>query len=283
MSLVLTMMVRDEIDIVACNIAHHLDQGVCEVIVTDNGSVDGTRDLLASLARSAPITIIDEPPSDWSQGKWVTRMARMAHDRFHAQWVINGDADEFFVAPGSNLGDALESTSAGCDLLWVSRNDFVPIDRPHREAPPLEMIHRKRESLNHVSMRRIAPKAIHRGAGDVVVVQGCHDAFAPSFRDKRSTSAILTCHYPIRSLKQFRSKVKNAGSGYAINRELPPTVGDRFRHWYALLLQGTLDDEFRHVHFHGPDLLRERLASGEVLEDTQLATGLRAAQLAARA
>ena len=178
MSLALTMMVRDEIDIVACNIAHHLDQGVCEVIVTDNGSVDGTRDLLASLARSAPITIVDEPPSDWSQGKWVTRMARMAHDRFHAQWVINGDADEFFVAPGSNLGDALESTSAGCDLLWVSRNDFVPIDRPHREAPPLEMIHRKRESLNHVSMRRIAPKAIHRGAGDVVVVQGCRPRLA---------------------------------------------------------------------------------------------------------
>ena len=278
MSIVLTMMVRDEIDIIASNIAHHLSQGISAVIVTDNGSVDGTRDLLASLARSAPMTIIDEPPSDWSQGKWVTRMARMAHDRFRARWVINGDADEFFMAPGSTLNAVLDSASAGCDLLWVSRNDFVPIDRPHREAPPLEMIYRKRESLNPVAMRRMAPKAIHRGAGDVVVVQGCHDAFAPSLRDKRSTSAILTCHYPIRSLEQFRSKVRNAGSGYAINRKLPPGVGDRFRYWYALLQQGKLDDEYRQVQYHGPDLLRERLASGEVLEDTRLATRLRDAQ-----
>ena len=90
--------------------------------------------------------------------------------------------------------------------------------------------HHPGESLNPVSMRRIPPRAIHRGAGDVVVVQGCHDAFAPSLRDKRFTSAILTCHYPIRSLHQFRSQVRNAGSDYAINRELPPCVGDRFRY-----------------------------------------------------
>ncbi|HSQ80801.1 MAG TPA: glycosyltransferase family 2 protein [Casimicrobiaceae bacterium] len=108
MSIVLTMMVRDERDIVACNIAHHLGQGVSEVIVTDNGSVDGTRDLLADLARTMPLTIIDEPPSDWAQGRWVTRMARMAHDRFHARWVINGDADEFFTAPGSSLKAVLD-------------------------------------------------------------------------------------------------------------------------------------------------------------------------------
>ncbi len=132
-------------------------------------------------------------------------------------------------------------------------------------------------------MRRIAPKATHRGAGNVVVVQGCHDAFALSFRDKRFTSAILTCHYPIRSLHQFRSKVRNAGSDYAINRELPRCVGDRFRYWYALPQQGELDDEYRDVQYRGPDLLRERLASGEVLEDTRLATSLRPAQLAVRA
>jgi hypothetical protein len=141
MSTVLTMMVRDESDIVACNIIYHLSQGVSEVIVTDNGSVDGTRDLLASLARSAPVTIIDEPPSDWSQGKWVTRMARMADNRFRARWVINGDADEFFMAPDSSLKAVLDSTAAECDLLWVARHDFVAIDRPFAER------HRSRCSI----------------------------------------------------------------------------------------------------------------------------------------
>ena len=283
MSIVLTMMVRDEQDIVACNLAHHLSQGVSEVIVTDNGSVDGTRDLLAGLARSMPLTIIDEPPSDWSQGRWVTRMARMAQQRFHARWVINGDADEFFTAPGSSLKAVLHGVAAGCDLLWVSRHDFVPIDRRYREAPPLEMIYRKRESLNAVSKRPIAPKAIHRGAADVLIGQGCHDAFAPTLRSKRPTDAIVSFHYPIRSREQFRSKVRNAGSGYAVNRELPPGVGDRFRYWYGLLLRGQLDDEYDRIHHHGPGLLRARLASGEILEDTRLATDLRERPVAQRA
>jgi len=275
MPIVLTMMVRDERDIVASNIAHHLGQGVSEVIVTDNGSVDGTRDLLADLARTMPLTIIDEPPSDWSQGRWVTRMARMAHDRFHARWVINGDADEFFTAPGSSLAAVLDDAPADCDLLWVPRHDFVPIDRLHREAPPLEMLYRKRESLNPVSKRPIAPKAIHRGAADVLIGQGCHDAFSPMLRTKRPTAAISSFHYPIRSREQFRSKVRNAGSGYAINRELPPGVGDRMRYWYALLQRGQLDDEYFRFHHHDAKLLRERLASGEVLEDAYLATTLR--------
>jgi Glycosyl transferase family 2 len=279
MSTVLTMMVRDESDIVACNIIYHLSQGVSEVIVTDNGSVDGTRDLLASLARSAPVTIIDEPPSDWSQGKWVTRMARMAANRFRARWVINGDADEFFMAPDSSLRAVLDSTVAECDLLWVARHDFVAIDRPYREAPPLEMLYRKRESLNPVSKRIIAPKVIHRGAADVLISQGCHDAWAPSLRNKRPTGAIVSCHYPIRSLEQFHSKVQNAGSGYAANRELPPGVGDRMRYWYDLLQRGHLEDEYRLHHF-GPDLLRERLASGDLLEDARLATKLRQPEVA---
>jgi len=267
-------MVRDEIDIVACNIAYHLGQGVSEVIVTDNGSVDGTRDVLADLERSSPVTVIDEPATDWSQGPWVTRMARLAHDRFAARWILNGDADEFFLAPSSRLRDVLDDAPAECDLLWVSRHDFVAIDRPGRAAPPLEMLYRKRESLNPVSKHPIAPKTIHRAAGDVVIHQGCHDALAPALRNKRHTPHVVAFHYPVRSLAQFRTKVRNAGSGYAANRALPVDVGRRMRHWYDLLQRDLLDDEYRRVHHHPPELLRARIATGEVLEDTRIAQRL---------
>jgi len=271
MALVLTMMARDEIDIIESNIRYHLGAGVSHVIVTDNGSIDGTRDLLADLALSLPLTLLDEAPAEWAQGKWVTTMARMAFEQFDAQWVINTDADEFFVPVAPSLIEALHDVPSGIDVLRVSRNDFVSIERPGLEPPPLEMVYRKRVSLHGLSGQPIASKAIHRGCADVVVTQGCHDARSDSFRAATAVSTISTSHYPIRSLEQFTSSVRNAGSGYAIMTDLAPSTGSHKRHWYQLLQQGALDVEyFEHQHYL-PAEVDGLLQSGELIEDRTLA------------
>lgn len=267
------MMVRDELDIIECNILHHLDQGIAHVLVTDNGSVDGTRDLLADLARAAPVTVLDEAPADWRQGVWVTAMARMASDRFGATWVVNTDADEFFLATDGTVETALAAADSAIDVLRVSRNDFVAIERRGTGAPPLEMIYRKSESLNRFGSPLLA-KAVHRGAGDVVVSQGCHAATSAGFGVERESDTIVTFHYPVRSLEQFESKVRNAGSGYALNRSLPPGVGSHKRRWYDLLQRGLLGPEYEEHHYFGPGRLRDALASGELVRDRRLADQL---------
>ncbi len=80
-------------------------------------------------------------------------------------------------------------------------------------------------------------------------------------------------HYPIRSLKQFESKVRNSGSGYAINKHLPEGSGFHKRYWYRLLLDGKLDSEYRR-HFFDPQRLAKALATEQVIEDRTLSDKL---------
>ena len=92
----MTLLVRDEEDIVADNLDFHLAQGVDEVIVTDNGSVDGTLEILRAYEARSLVRIIVERTDDYSQGRWVTRMARIPADEHDEYCVINNDADEFW-------------------------------------------------------------------------------------------------------------------------------------------------------------------------------------------
>lgn len=50
-------MMRDEADVAADVIAHLIDEGVNGIIVADNNSTDGTREILAQVAKDAPIHV----------------------------------------------------------------------------------------------------------------------------------------------------------------------------------------------------------------------------------
>jgi len=74
--LAMTILVRDEVDIIGENIRFHATQGVDHFTVMDNGSVDGTRELLSALSDEFDIDIIDNPQHTIDQDLWVTQMAQ---------------------------------------------------------------------------------------------------------------------------------------------------------------------------------------------------------------
>jgi glycosyltransferase involved in cell wall biosynthesis len=265
--IVLTLLTRDEADIIAHNLDYHQAQGVDWIIVTDNGSTDGTREILEQYAQRGGVTLLFEPPADFSQHRWVTRMARLAYTHHAADWVINADADEFFVSRRGDLRQDLASC-ASADVVLAARRDFISLKRLLQVAP-VEMVYRKAVSCN-LAGKPLSPKAIHRGAPDVVVTQGNHEATSQCFRPETVASPIEIFHYPIRSRAQFERKVRNGGSGYAQNSDLRKNVGFHKRYWYELLQHGELDLEYER-HAFSPVRLSAGLATGQLLEDRAVA------------
>src|SRR5450759_3201654 len=95
MKLVMTLLVRNEVDVIKANLEYHLAQGVDFVIVTDHGSEDGTSESLREYERMGVAKVIRDEEEGHHQSNRVTRMAEIARLGHGADWVIHNDADEF--------------------------------------------------------------------------------------------------------------------------------------------------------------------------------------------
>jgi glycosyltransferase involved in cell wall biosynthesis len=272
MKLVMTLLVRDEEDIVADNLDFHLAQGVDEVIVTDNGSVDGTLEILRAYEARGVVRIIVEPTDDYSQGRWVTRMARMAATEHKADWVINNDADEFWWPREGTLRTLFEGLGGDVGAVVGHRTNFVP--RPEDDRPYWErMTLRERESLNPVG-KPLPPKLAHRAHPEIVVVQGNHRIKGPDVGSEVDDGSIEILHFPMRSYAQFENKIVKGGRAYARNKELPEKTGRTWRRLYETWEQGGLP-----AHYEASVVAEA--ARQDLLEDTRLRDYLEARRLSA--
>lgn len=272
MKLVMTLLVRDEEDIVADNLDFHLAQGVDEVIVTDNGSVDGTLEILRAYEARGLVRIIVEPTDDYSQGRWVTRMARLAATEHKADWVINNDADEFWWPVEGNLRTLFEGLGDDVGAVVGHRTNFVP--RPEDDRPYWErMTLRERESLNPVG-KPLPPKLAHRAHPEIVVVQGNHRIKGADVGSEVDDGSIEILHFPMRSYAQFENKIVKGGRAYARNKELPEKTGRTWRRLYETWEQGGLP-----AHYEASVVAEA--ARQDLLEDTRLRDYLEARRLSA--
>jgi glycosyltransferase involved in cell wall biosynthesis len=263
--LFMTLLLRDEEDIVRENLDFHLAQGVDRVIVTDNGSVDGTLEILRAYEAKGAVRLLLEPADDYSQGRWVTRMARMAAEE-GADWVINSDADEFWWPRAGTLRSTFEGLGGDVGVVVAHRTNFVP--RPEDGRAFWErMTMRERISLNPLG-KPLPPKVAHRAHPEITVVQGNHRVEGPELGERVDDGSIQILHFPMRTYAQFENKIVKGGRAYARNRELPDRTGRTWRRLYGLWERGGLRD-------HYADQVIADDGSGDLIADTRLRDYLR--------
>jgi hypothetical protein len=267
MKLVMTLLVRDEEDILASNLDFHLQQGVDFFIVTDNLSVDSTPDIVRDYVHAGVAQCLHEGEDNFAQHRWVTRMARMAALDHGADWVINSDADEFWL-PASGFGtmkDVLASIPGEVPAVFANRSNFVPLGCGRGANPVREMIFKEQASKAPFG-EPLPAKVAHRAFPDVAVEQGNHAVCRHGARLHAVAAPLQIFHYPLRFYTQFENKIAKGGAAYARNSELPYESGRSWRELYKLWCAGELPSYFRERAL-SPEQIQEQLQNGALVVD----------------
>jgi hypothetical protein len=249
MKFIVTVMVRDEVDIMAAMVEHHLAQGADLIIATDNGSVDGTTEVLQQYADLGVLELHHDPVFRKQQHAVVTGMARRAATEFQADWVINADADEFFVPcdPRLTLRSALEAipTSLGAFTVPVTNLVGPPAMRGSGIDRLLWRDLRTSDQLHRIGIyAQPTADAVHRGDPEVVVAQGNHFVSLKSNGQPDPAYGLEVLHLPWRSWLQYERRVVNTGRSYEANPDLRPSKNHHGMADYRRHLAGRLKYAF---------------------------------------
>ena len=260
----MTLLARNEADIIDAHVAFHLNAGVDLILAIDNGSDDATTEILESYARDGRLELTRDD-GELDQAKWVTGLARRAATDFGADWVINSDADEFYWPRGGTLKEVLSAVPARYGGVRGMLRNFAP--RPHgddffAERMTVRVCNPGLEDNSPYSPRF---KAMHRGDPDVSVFWGSNRALSRGLDPLAGWYPIDVLHFPIRSLEQCRDK-------FVRWYEIAPS---RFRTAAYDADQRGAMREFYEAHVVDDEALAKGIADGTLAIDTRLRDALR--------
>lgn len=256
MKLALTLLVRNEVGIVEDTIRYHLSKGVDFVVATDNRSVDGTGELLKKLRKEVPLVVLHEDGDDHKQEAWITRMVKLARDKYGADWVFNVDADEFIVSP---RGDFKAHSFWGIDKVNLPRINYLPrrgelaragyrrvqnslkVIKPYIGPRPADC--RDHSRLLHAEVKKVAVKA----SAFVKMGRGGHEA--DLIANRVSEEGFWMAHFALGSYEEFELKVKLGGA--AMQRRIMEGRGWNgavyLNTWFRMYEEGTLREEYERM------------------------------------
>jgi hypothetical protein len=249
---VLTLLARDEADIVDAQIRYHLAAGIDFVIATDHRSVDGTSEILQGFESEGRLRYIRVDTDEVNQAEEVTRMARLAATEHDADWVVPSDADEFWWPRRGSVHEILESIPAQVGVVRGFIRTFVP--RPADDRPFYERLTiAARPVVDQAGIYQPNIHVLHRAHPAVSVNRGSHDAVAERLgRLIRDWCPFEVLHFPSRTPDQIGRKYTNAYHG----RSDGERGGKHVQASYRTLRETGVDE-----------LWRDRVVDGEQLDE----------------
>lgn len=234
------MLVKDEADVIATTL-RHLRTQVDFAIVLDNGSTDGTRQIIEEVQNETSaywLDVRDDPEVGYYQSAKMTALARDAAEMGH-EWVLPCDADEIWYSDHGRVGDLL-GLFTHVDVAEALLYDHVATSHDPEESDPIRRLGWHRWDPGRL------PKVACRVRPGLVIEMGNHGAHYPG-PVTTMQRALVVRHFPYRSIDQMIKKVRNGAAAYAATT-LPPGFGQHWRDYGELLNSGGVEaiaDVFR--------------------------------------
>jgi len=218
----MTLMVRDEIDIIERNLAHHFSRGVDFIVVTDHMSTDGTREFLLKFEANSNgklhVILKDDPA--FYQALWVNEMGDLAFNKYGADYVIHCDADEFWCAHNGSIKDELlrypqvevftiRSWQCFLDLdalqnQFPNNIGFIRTDRKLSKGDRKKFPRKFDDTFNKVILKKNNPMPL--------VQRGNHNVENRFAYKNLISNNLIVFHFPMRSVEQIARSFKNYAS-----------------------------------------------------------------------
>lgn len=179
---------------------HYRWQGVDKIFLIDNGSDDGSIELLAQeiAAGFVELFIRPEQHKQVAHCRAVWDEARIGEQ---VEWIVMADLDEFWFSPGSNIRAALD-TLMDVDLVYSNWIMFGSSGF-ERHPPSLRrhLIHRQPKLSAHPDTKWICRTNVIKDTRQFLVhkISGVDSARVVSDNDVFHLN-----HYPIQSLEYFK-------------------------------------------------------------------------------
>ena len=274
----------DQGDILEDFLEWHLDLGVDLILAVDHGSTDGSRELLDRYSKTHPVVWFPLPERDLTKYSPADELAALARDRYHADWIIHCDVDEFLCTRGDDLRTILaDAKEKDLTLLTVPRHGVT--------GAPLQAGRRATQTLNLRIDRPVEPTYDEKISGNLPVpflfvqIGGHLIVRATALKEYGSGAEIATTawgksgtsdrlyilHYAIRGFESFRTKVQNTAACLDDNKHLAPSWGWHWRRWILLQEEGRLREDYDR-QFVSPLRAQELVREGVCVVDDTVAS-----------